>query len=97
MTFAARNPALFIERVYVLGGTFAKTYLPTSFVVVVRGMFVEVSVRVTVASATAEFDGSVTVPAIVPELMFCEYVSVGTKAAKQQRVTTTKTDRLLSM
>ena len=39
-------------------------------------MFVAESVRVTVASATAAFDGSVTVPAIVPELMFCEYVRI---------------------
>src|SRR6266478_7963188 len=97
VTFAARNPALFIVRVYVPGGTFAKTYLPASFVVVVRGMFVAVSVRVAVASATDAFDGSVTVPAIVPELMFCEYRAAGTKLTKQKRATTTKTTRLLNI
>jgi hypothetical protein len=51
---------------YVPGGTFAKAYLPTSFVTAIREVFVAVSMIVTLASATAAPDWSVTVPAIDP-------------------------------
>jgi hypothetical protein len=52
--------------VYLLGTTFAKKYLPLSFVASDREILVAVSVNVTVAPTMAPPDGSVTVPATVP-------------------------------
>src|SRR5260370_15532161 len=68
-------------------------YLPASLVVVVRGIFVAVSVRVTVAPTAPAPDWSVAVPEIVPLDTACPITAVEEKkhkAKRQQRATTTR-------
>ena len=79
------------------GGTFAKRYLPVSFVVVFRESFVDGSTSVTPAPATAAPEGSVTVPATVPVEAAWASNADGVKANRQHRATTNKTTRLLNI
>src|SRR5271169_4902382 len=64
---------------------------------VLREIFVALSVRVTVAPTTMPPVESVTSPATVPELLPCEYSAEGIKANRQERATTSKTTRLLTI
>src|ERR1700676_1789568 len=52
-SFETRNPVLLTLTLYVPGTTFAKKYLPLSFVAPDREIFVAVSVHVTVAPTMA--------------------------------------------
>src|SRR5690348_6590987 len=97
MSFETRKPVLFTLTLYVPGTTFAKKYLPVSFVVADRGILVEVSVNVTVAPTTAPPDGSVTVPATVPLFTALLNKDEGVTANKQNNAARSKATRLVDI
>jgi hypothetical protein len=72
-------------------------YRPFSLVDADRGVFVALSVRATVAAATAAPEGSVTVPATVPVEALCENSAEGTKRRLQSKTAITSSDRLLDI
>jgi len=59
-------------------------YRPFSLLDATRGIFVALSVKVTVAAAIAAPEGSVTVPATVPVEALCERRAEGSKAQIQR-------------
>jgi hypothetical protein len=66
-------------------------------VIVFRVLFVDGSIRETVASTTAAPVGSVTVPTTVPVEAAWENSADGVKANRQVKATTSKTTRLLNI
>src|SRR5580704_10018930 len=96
-SFETRNPVLLTETVYLLGTTFAKKYLPLSFVASVRAIFVAVSVKVTVAPTMAPPDGSVTVPATVPVDALWANRPDGTRAHTLNNTARSNATRLLDI
>jgi hypothetical protein len=72
-------------------------YLPFSLVEATRGIFVALSVRVTVAAAIAAPEGSVTVPATVPVEALCENRAEGSKAKIESNTPIIISDRLLDI
>jgi hypothetical protein len=95
--FDTRNPVLLIETLKLPAGTSTRMNLPTSFVEAERVAFVDRSVSVTSAPATAAPDGSNTVPTTWPVEALCEKSADGTKASKHNRQPIIKMRRLLDI